>query len=174
MENNKIITGIDIGTTKVVAVIAEIIYEDKSTIDNNVKGVKILGLGEHPSDGLKKGIVVDIVKTTKSLENAIKLAEEKADTEVEEVYVGITGDHIMGMNYNGKIPINNANQMAGIGKEISENDVQKVLEASQAINVSPGKRILHTLSQSYEVDDRKGIQNPVGLSGNTLGVMFIL
>ena len=55
----------------------------------------------------------------------------------------------MGMNYNGKIPINNANQMAGIGKEISENDVQKVLEASQAINVSPGKRILHTLSQSY-------------------------
>ena len=107
MENKKIITGIDIGTTKVVAVIAEISYEDKSTIDNNVKGVKILGLGGHPSDGLKKGIVVDIVKTTKSLESAIKLAEEKADTEVEEVYVGITGDHIMGMNYNGKIPINN-------------------------------------------------------------------
>ena len=170
MENKKIITGIDIGTTKVVAVIAEISYEEKSSIDNNIKAVKILGLGEHPSDGLKKGIVVDIVKTTKSLENAIKIAEEKAQTEVEEVYVGITGDHIMGMNYNGKIPINNANQVAGIGKEISENDVQKVLEASQAINVSPGKRILHTLSQSYEVDDRKGIQNPVGLSGNTLGV----
>ena len=170
MENKKIITGIDIGTTKVVAVIAEISYEEKSAIDNNIKAVKILGLGEHPSDGLKKGIVVDIVKTTKSLENAIKIAEEKAQTEVEEVYVGITGDHIMGMNYNGKIPINNANQVAGIGKEISENDVQKVLEASQAINVSPGKRILHTLSQSYEVDDRKGIQNPVGLSGNTLGV----
>ena len=170
MENKKIITGIDIGTTKVVAIIAEISYEEKSSIDNNIKAVKILGLGEHPSDGLKKGIVVDIVKTTKSLENAIKIAEEKAQTEVEEVYVGITGDHIMGMNYNGKIPINNANQVAGIGKEISENDVQKVLEASQAINVSPGKRILHTLSQSYEVDDRKGIQNPVGLSGNTLGV----
>ena len=170
MDSKKIITGIDIGTTKVVAVIAEISYEEKSSIDKNIKAVKILGLGEHPSDGLKKGIVVDIVKTTKSLENAIKIAEEKAQTEVEEVYVGITGDHIMGMNYNGKIPINNANQVAGIGKEISENDVQKVLEASQAINVSPGKRILHTLSQSYEVDDRKGIQNPVGLSGNTLGV----
>ena len=86
------------------------------------------------------------------------------------MYVGITGDHIKGMNYSGKIPINNSKQISGIGQEISERDVQRVLEASQAINVSPGKRILHTLSQSYEVDDRKGIRNPVGLSGNTLGV----
>ena len=170
MENKKIITGIDIGTTKVVAVIAEIYFEDDSTISNNIKKFKILGIGQHPSDGLKKGIVVDIVKTTESLDSAIKIAEEKADKEIEDVYVGITGDHIKGMNYNGKIPINNSNQVSGIGEEISEKDVQRVLEASQAINVSPGKRILHTLSQSYEVDDRKGIVNPVGLSGNTLAV----
>ena len=165
-----LITGIDIGTTKVVAVIAEIHFENESSINNKVKEIKILGIGEHPSEGLKKGIVVDIIETTKSLDSAIKIAEEKADREIEDVYVGITGDHIKGMNYNGKIPINNSNQVSGIGQEISERDVQRVLEASQAINVSPGKRILHTLSQSYEVDDRKGIKNPVGLSGNTLAV----
>jgi len=170
MENKILITGIDIGTTKVVAVIAEICIENESSINNNVKKIKILGIGEHPSNGLKKGIVVDIVETTKSLDSAIKIAEEKADREIEDVYVGITGDHIKGMNYSGKIPINNSNQVNGIGQEISEKDVQKVLEASQAINVSPGKRILHTLSQSYEVDDRKGIRNPIGLSGNTLAV----
>ena len=169
MENKKIITGIDIGTTKVVAVIAEIHFNEQNTI-NSSKGIKILGIGEHPSNGLKKGIVVDIVQTTKSLDSAIKIAEEKADREIEDVYVGITGDHIRGMNYNGKIPINNSNQVSGVGQEISESDVDKVREASQAINVPPGKRILHTLSQSYEVDDRKGIRNPVGLSGNTLGV----
>ena len=169
MENKKIITGIDIGTTKVVAVIAEIHFNEQNTI-NSSKGIKILGIGEHPSNGLKKGIVVDIVETTKSLDSAIKIAEEKADREIEDVYVGITGDHIRGMNYNGKIPINNSNQVSGVGQEISESDVDKVREASQAINVPPGKRILHTLSQSYEVDDRKGIRNPVGLSGNTLGV----
>jgi len=165
-----LITGIDIGTTKVVAVIAEIHFENESSINNKVKEIKILGIGEHPSEGLKKGIVVDIVETTKSLESAIKIAEEKADREIEDVYVGITGDHIKGMNYSGKIPINNSNQVNGIGQEISERDVQRVREASQAINVSPGKRILHTLSQSYEVDDRKGIHNPVGLCGNTLAV----
>ena len=170
MENKKIITGIDIGTTKVVAIIAEIHFEEEGAINNNIKEIKILGIGEHPSRGLKKGIVVDIVETTHSLDSAIKIAEEKADREIEDVYVGITGDHIMGMNYNGKIPINNSNQISGIGQEILESDVDRVLEASQAINVSPGKRILHTLSQSYEVDDRKGIKNPVGLSGNTLGV----
>ena len=170
MENKILITGIDIGTTKVVAVIAEIHFENESSINNKVKEIKILGIGEHPSIGLKKGIVVDIVETTKSLDSAIKIAEEKADREIEDVYVGITGDHIKGMNYSGKIPINNSNQINGIGQEISERDVQRVLEASQAINVSPGKRILHTLSQSYEVDDRKGIKNPVGLCGNTLAV----
>ena len=169
MDNKKVITGIDIGTTKVVAVIAEIYCNEDETISNS-KEIKILGIGEHPSNGLKKGIVVDIIETTKSLDSAIKIAEEKADREIEDVYVGITGDHIRGMNYNGKIPISNTSQISGVGQEISEADVEKVREASQAINVPPGKRILHTLSQSYEVDDRKGIRNPIGLSGNTLGV----
>ena len=169
MENKRIITGIDIGTTKIVAIIAEIPFNNQEKT-SNCKGMKILGIGEHPSNGLKKGIVVDIVETTKSLDSAIKIAEEKADREIEDVYVGITGDHIRGMNYNGKVQINNSTQISGVGQEISEADVEKVLEASQAINIPPGKRILHTLSQSYEVDDRKGIQNPVGLSGNTLGV----
>ena len=175
MENKKIVTGIDIGTTKVVAVIAAITYDYDSATANEaykwpVKDMQILGIGEHPSHGLKKGIVVDIEETTKSLENAIRIAEEKAECEVTDVYVGITGDHINGMNYRGKISLNNKNEINGVGTEITKDDVYKALEASEAINVSPGMRILHTLSQSYEVDDRKGILNPVGLSGNTLAV----
>ena len=175
MENKKIVTGIDIGTTKVVAVIAAITYDYDSATANDaykwpVKDMQILGIGEHPSHGLKKGIVVDIEETTKSLENAIRIAEEKAECEVTDVYVGITGDHINGMNYRGKISLNNKNEINGVGTEITKDDVYKALEASEAINVSPGMRILHTLSQSYEVDDRKGILNPVGLSGNTLAV----
>ena len=168
MKNKTIITGIDIGTTKVVAVIAELVFEE----DNQRNSIEILGIGEHPSHGLKKGIVVDIKKTTKSLENAITEAEEVSDNEIDmdNVYVGITGDHIKGINYTGKVPISNSSQNTGIGSEILEKDVERVLEAARAINIPPGRRILHTLSQSYEVDDRKGIRNPIGLCGNTLGV----
>ena len=167
MENEKIITGIDIGTTKVVAVIAKHFI---STSTDKKDTIKILGIGEHPSYGLKRGVVVDIKETINSLENAIRDAEEKASCEIEDVYVGITGDHINCMNYTGKIPINNSSQVTGIGSEITNKDIERVLEAAQAINMSPGRRILHTLSQSFEVDDRKGIQNPIGLSGNTLSV----
>ncbi len=168
MKNKTIITGIDIGTTKVVAVIAQLIYGE----GKQESSIEILGIGEHPSNGLKKGIVVDIKKTTKSLENAITEAEESSDSEIDmdNVYVGITGDHIKGINYTGKVPISNSSQNSGIGSEILEKDVERVLEAARAINIPPGRRILHTLSQSYEVDDRKGIRNPVGLCGNTLGV----
>ena len=168
MKSDIIITGIDIGTTKVVAVIAAVMCDEELKSES----LKILGIGEHPSYGLKKGIVVDIKETTKSLENAIKVAEEKSEIEIDidNVYVGITGDHIKGINYTGKIPVNNSSQSSGIGSEISDKDVTRVLEAARAINIPPGRRILHTLSQSFEVDDRKGIKNPVGLSGNTLGV----
>ena len=168
MSKETIITGVDIGTTKVVAVIAKLVFEE----DNQESNVEILGIGEHPSYGLKKGIVVDIKKTTNSLERAINLAEETSDVEVDidNVYVGITGDHIKGINYTGKVPISNSSQNTGVGSEILDKDLERVLEAARAINIPPGRRILHTLSQSYEVDDRRGIRNPVGLCGNTLGV----
>ena len=167
MDNERIITGIDIGTTKVVAVIAK---HTISGVPEEENSIEILGIGEHPSYGLKRGVVVDIKETINSLENAIKDAEIEADCQIEDVYVGITGDHINCINYTGKIPINNASQISGIGSEITNKDIERVFEAAQAINMSPGRRILHTLSQSFEVDDRKGIQNPIGLSGNTLSV----
>ena len=166
MKKKNIITGIDIGTTKIVAIIAEMITDDELGSTET----KILGIGEHPSNGLKKGMVVDVEKTTKSLEKAINIAEEKAECEINDVYVGITGDHINGMNYKGKIRVNNTSQSTGIGDEITEKHVAAALNIANNINVPPGMRILHTLSQSYEVDDREGIHNPVGLSGNTLGV----
>ena len=166
MDSDRIITGIDIGTTKIVAVIANY---SSSSLDNK-SNIEILGIGEHPSEGLKGGVVVDIERTINSLEQAIKQAEEEAETEIDDVYVGITGDHIKCINYTGKVPISNSSQVSGVGSEITHKDIERVREASQAINMSPGRRILHTLSQSFEVDERKGIKKPIGLSGNTLSV----
>ena len=100
----------------------------------------------------------------------VAAAIQKANFEVNDVYVGITGDHINCMNYKGTIRVNNSSHNSGIGSEISNKDIERVLEQARAINMPPGRRILHTLSQSFEVDDRKGIQNPIGLSGNTLSV----
>ena len=166
MKRKNIITGIDIGTTKIIAIIAEMITDDELDIFET----KILGIGEHPSNGLKKGVVVDVEETIRSLEKAINSAEEKAECEINDVYVGITGDHIKGMNYKGKIRINNTSQSTGIGHEITQKHINAALDRAKSINVPPGMRILHTLSQSFEVDDRRGIHNPIGLSGNTLGV----
>ena len=123
MDNEKIITGIDIGTTKVVAVIAKHTVSGSLEEENNIE---ILGIGEHPSHGLKKGVVVDIEETINSLENAIKNAEVEADCQIEDVYVGITGDHINCINYTGKIPINNSSQVSGIGSEITNKDIERV------------------------------------------------
>ena len=158
MKENKIITGIDVGTTKIAVVIAE--------KKNN--SLNILGFGEEESHGLDKGIVVNIKNTVKSIKKALSLAEEQADHEIESVYVGLTGENIKGINCSGAITISNSDYLNPAGEVISDNDVKKVLDHAKAINLSPDRKILHVLSQNFKVDEREGIKDPVGLSGHRL------
>ena len=158
-DEKKIITGIDIGTTKIAVVIAEWSNKDE---------MKIMGVGKSPAIGLKRGVVVNIAETVESISTAIHEAEKQADHEVSEALVGITGDHVRGINYSGVITVNKNNNRQPVGQEISQSDIQRVLEHAQSINLSPDRRILHVLTQEFKVDDRSGIKNPQGLSGHRL------
>ena len=158
-EDKRIITGIDIGTTKIAVVIAEWSNKDE---------MKIMGVGKSPAIGLKRGVVVNIAETVESISTAIHEAEKQADHEVSEALVGITGDHVRGINYSGVITVNKNNNRQPVGQEISQSDIQRVLEHAQSINISPDRRILHVLTQEFKVDDRSGIKNPQGLSGHRL------
>jgi len=158
MNIDDIITGIDVGTTKIVVVIAK--KEDNA--------INILGTGTTGSNGLNKGIVVNIEDTVKSINLAISKAEEMCDIEVESAYIGITGENIKGINCSGAITISNSDYINPAGDTIEEADVLKVLEHAQAINLSPDRKILHILSQDFKVDEKSGIKNPVGLSGHRL------
>ncbi|SVE28307.1 uncharacterized protein METZ01_LOCUS481161, partial [marine metagenome] len=159
MKNKRIVTGIDIGTTKIAVIIAEI-QENKS--------VNIIGFGYSESNGLRRGIVEDIEKTSQSIEKALKEAENQADIEIESAYVGITGEHVKGINCTGAITISNNEYKDPAGEKISSKDIQKVLEHAQAINLSTDRKILHTLSKEFKVDNRRNIKNPEGLSGHRL------
>jgi cell division protein FtsA len=160
LENKQIICGIDVGTTKIAIVIAE-----WNEISNKID---VLGVGESPSQGLKKGIVVNMSDTVNSINDALSLAEKQADVEVSSAFVGITGDHIKGINYSGVITISKANNRQAMGQEITSRDIERVLENAQSINLSPDRRILHILSRDFKVDDRSGIKDPLGLAGHRL------
>ena len=158
MNNSNIITGIDIGTTKIVVIIAE----------KKDGALNILGFGKSSSNGLNKGVVVDIEKTIESIDKAIKDAEQQAMIEVEMAYVGLTGEHIKGINCSGAISISSNEYKNPAGEQIKQKHINKVLEHSQAINLSPDRKILHILSKEFKVDEKSGIKNPLGLSGHRL------
>jgi len=158
MNENNIISGIDIGTTKIVVIIAE----------KKEGAINIIGFGESKSVGLERGIVVDINKTIKSIESAVKQAEKQANIEIDSAYVGLTGDHITGINCTGNVSISSGDYRNPGGERITQKHIDKVLEHSRAINLSPDRKILHTLSKEFKVDERSGIKNPIGLSGNRL------
>ncbi|MFT5699684.1 MAG: cell division protein FtsA [Desulforhopalus sp.] len=144
-----VVVGLDIGTTKICCVVGEV-------IDN---GIKIIGVGTVPSQGLKKGIVVNIESTVASIREAVHLAEEDAgyDLRSEYVYVGIAGNHIKGFNSPGIIAVNN--------REIKQADINDVIAAARTVKISENQRIIHVMPQEYMVDDHTGIQNPVGMTG---------
>jgi len=158
---NQIISVIDIGTTKIIAIIADYNLE-KNKIN------KIIGFGESDSDGLKSGVVVNIRKTIKSITKAVESAEEQAELEMTEAFVGISGNHIKGMNYSGVAPINSSNNIQAIGHSINKEDVKRVLDHAKSINCPPDRRIMHVLPQQYIVDNQEGIKDPLGLSGHRL------
>lgn len=146
--DKSLVVGLDIGTSKVVAVVGE--TQPDGTLE-------VIGLGSHPSRGLKRGVVVDIEATEHSIQRAVEEAELMADCEIRGVFAGISGNHIRGYNSHGIVAIKD--------KEVSEGDVERVLDAARAVAVPADQRILHVLPQEYVIDNQDGIRQPIGMSG---------
>lgn len=146
--DKNLIVGLDIGTSKVVAIVGEI------TAEGNVE---IVGLGSHPSRGLKKGVVVNIESTVQSIQRAIEEAELMAGCQINSVYTGIAGSHIKSINSHGIVAIKD--------REVSESDLDRVIDAARAVAIPADQRILHILPQEFVVDDQEGIREPIGMSG---------
>lgn len=142
-----IIVGLDAGTTKICAIVGEV-KDD---------GLEIIGVGTHPSKGLRKGVVVDIESTVQSIKKAVEEAELMAGCEINTVYAGIAGGHIKGFNSHGIIAVKD--------KEITRADVERVIEAAQVVAIPPDREVIHVIPQEYIIDDQDGIQEPIGISG---------
>ena len=155
MGHGYLITGVDVGTTKVCAVIAEVGLDSQPNI---------VGVGISPCAGLKKGIVVDLEATTTAIRDAVDRAERMAGEEVHSVLVGVTGEHISCQNSRSVIAITQP------GREISQHDVDRLLEAAGVVVLPPEREILHAIPRWYSVDGQVGIQSPVGMHGNRLEV----
>jgi cell division protein FtsA len=144
---DNIVVGLDIGTTKICAVVGEV----------SGNKINIIGIGTHPSIGLRKGVVVNIESTVESIKKAVEEAELMAGCEIRSVYAGIAGGHITGFNSRGIVAIK--------GSEITEHDVERVTDAARAVAIPMDREVIHVLPQEYIVDDEPGIQNPVGMAG---------
>ena len=147
-DQNRTIVGLDIGTSKVAAVVGE------ATPDGTLE---VIGIGSHTSEGLKKGAVVNIEATVQSIQRAVEQAELMADNQIDSVYAGISGDHIRSMNSHGSVAIRN--------REVSRQDIERVIDAAQAVRIPADQKVLHILSQEYLVDNQGGIKEPLGMSG---------
>ena len=142
------VVGLDIGTSKVVAMVAEI----------GADGVlEIIGIGAYPSRGLKKGVVVNIDSTTQSIQRAVEEAELMAGCQIDTLYAGIAGSHIRSLNSHG---------IVGIGDgEVVPLDVERVIDAAQAVAIPADQKILHIIPQDYIIDSQEDIKEPLGMSG---------
>ena len=146
--DNKMIVGLDIGTSKVVAIVGAITDEG---------GLEIVGIGSHPSRGLKKGVVVNIESTVQSIQRAIEEAELMAGCQIHSVYAGIAGNHIRSLNSHGIVAIRD--------REVSQLDLERVIDAAQAVAIPADQKVLHILPQEYVIDTQEGIKEPLGMSG---------
>ncbi|MFQ3333637.1 MAG: cell division protein FtsA [Woeseiaceae bacterium] len=143
-----LIVGLDIGTSKVVAIVGEI---------NENNQIEVIGIGTHPSRGLKKGVVVNIESTVHSIQKAVEEAELMAGCDIHSVYAGIAGSHIRSLNSHGIVAIQE--------KEVSSNDIDRVIDAARAVAIPTDQRILHILPQEFLIDSQEGILDPIGMSG---------
>jgi cell division protein FtsA len=146
-EKNMIV-GLDIGTSKVVAIVGEIAPKG---------AIEIIGIGSHPSRGMKKGVVVNIESTVHSIQRAIEEAELMAGCQIHSVYAGIAGSHIRSLNSHGIVAIRD--------KEVTQGDVERVIDAARAVAIPADQKILHILPQEFIIDNQEGIREPVGMSG---------
>ena len=149
-----LVVGLDIGTSKIVCIVAEI---------NDEGLLEVIGMGTHPSRGLRRGVVVDIDSTVQSIQRAVEEAELMAGCEVRSVYASISGNHVQCRNSQGIAPIRDG--------EVTYSDLDRVLEAAKAVAIPADQKILHAIPRDYVLDDsQEGIRNPVGMSGVRLEV----
>ncbi|PKM45815.1 MAG: cell division protein FtsA [Gammaproteobacteria bacterium HGW-Gammaproteobacteria-1] len=143
-----LIVALDIGTSKVVAIVGEITAAGE---------VDIIGIGSHPSRGLKKGVVVNIESTVQSIQRAVEEAELMAGCQIHSVYAGIAGSHIRSLNSHGIVAIRD--------KEVMQSDMERVIDAARAVAIPADQKILHVLPQEFVIDTQEGIREPIGMSG---------
>ncbi len=143
-----LIVGLDIGTSKVVAIVGEVVPDGT---------IEVIGIGSHPSRGLKKGVVVNIESTVHSIQRAVEEAELMAGCQIHSVYAGIAGSHIRSLNSHGIVAIKD--------KEVAPGDVERVIDAARAVAIPADQKILHILPQEFLIDNQEGIKEPVGMSG---------
>tara|TARA_R110002072_G_scaffold2252_2_gene18590 strand:- start:53989 stop:55221 length:1233 start_codon:yes stop_codon:yes gene_type:complete len=145
---NQMIVGLDIGTSKVVCIVGDVSPEGD---------VEIVGIGSHPSRGLKKGVVVNIESTVQSIQRAVEEAELMAGCQIHSVYAGIAGSHIRSLNSHGIVAIRD--------REVFKPDIDRVIDAAQAVAIPADQKILHILPQEYVIDTQEGVKEPLGMSG---------
>ena len=144
----ELVAGLDIGTTKICAIVGEVTASGD---------IDIVGIGTHPSKGLRKGVVVNIESTVNSIKQAVSEAELMAGCEVSQVYAGIAGGHIKGVNSHGIVAVKD--------REVADSDVTRVIDAARAIAIPLDREVIHILPQEYVIDDQDGIREPLGMSG---------
>ena len=147
-QGSRMIVGLDIGTSKVVALVGEVGADGT---------LEIVGIGSHPSRGLKKGVVVNIESTVQSIQRAIEEAELMAGCEIHSVFAGIAGNHIRSLNSHGIVAIRD--------REVVQADIERVLDAGQAVAIPADQKVLHILPQEYVIDNQEGVREPLGMSG---------
>ncbi|MCL6415907.1 cell division protein FtsA [Aestuariirhabdus sp. Z084] len=144
----KMVVGLDIGTSKVVAIVGEMSEEGR---------VEVVGIGSHPSRGMKKGVVVNIESTVQSIQRAVEEAELMAGCQIHSVYAGIAGNHIRSLNSHGIVAIRD--------REVTQADIERVIDAAKAVAIPADQKILHVLPQEYVIDEQEGVKEPLGMSG---------
>ena len=152
-EYKDLLVGLDIGTSKVVAVVAELRPDG---------AYEVIGMGQTESKGLKKGVVVNIEATVQSIQKALEEAELMADCKISEVFTGIAGSHIRSFNSSGMVAIKD--------KEVTPADVARVIETAKAVNIPTDQQILHILTQEFIIDGQEDVREPIGMSGIRLEV----
>ncbi len=151
--DKRLIVGLDIGTSKISAIVAEVGTDGD---------VEIIGMGKHVARGMKKGVVINIESTVQSIKRAIEEAELMAGCEIHSVFAGVAGSHISSLNSHGMVAIRD--------KEVSTEDLERVMDAAKAVAISTDQKILHVLPQQFLIDDQEGIREPVGMAGVRLEV----
>ena len=151
--NKDLIVGLDIGTSKIVVIAAEV------TSDGTFE---IIGMGSHPSSGLKKGVVANIETTVNAIQRALEEVELMADCKIHDVYTGVAGNHIKSFNSHGMVAIKD--------REVSELDVERVMETAKAVNIPANQQVLHILNQEFIIDGQEDVREPIGMNGIRLEV----